>query len=216
MAHLDIEFPRDIAQGCQGMLERRDEVVLLSSGHEETNQRWVHARRSWNAGLGLRSGDDLATVVAIFEEVRGRANSFRFRDWLDWRTSAGEKSPITPTDQPLGTGGGGVTEFQLVKRYGSVNPYLRPIALPHVATLRIAVNGVEVVSGWSVSPTGGRVTFDTAPAPSATLTAGFTFDVPVRFAQNTLSVEWAYFREGGGSGLAPDITLIEKRLDGGT
>lgn len=216
MAHLEIEFPRDIAQGCQGMLERRDEVVLLSSGHEETNQRWVHARRSWNAGLGLRSGDDLAKIVTLFEEVRGRANSFRFRDWLDWRTSAGEKAAITPNDQPLGTGDGSQTDFQLIKRYGTVNPYFRPIALPHVSTLRIAVDGVEQLAGWSVSPTGGTVTFDTAPAASASVTAGFTFDVPVRFAQSSLSVEWAYFKEGGGTGLAPDITLIEKRLDGGT
>lgn len=216
MAHLDIEFPHDIAQGCQGTLERRDEVVLLSSGHEETNQRWVHARRSWNAGLGLRSGDDLAKVVTIFEEVRGRANSFRFRDWPDWRTSASEKGPITPTDQPIGTGDGVQTGFQLVKRYGVINPYLRPIALPHVSALRIAVNGVEVTTGWSVSPVGGLVTFDAAPAASAILTAGFTFDVPVRFGESTLSTEWAYFKNGGGSGLAPDITLIEKRLDGGT
>lgn len=217
MAHLDLEFPRDIAQGCQGMLERRDEVVLLSSGHEETNQRWVHTRRSWNAGLGIRSRDELAKVVEIFEEVRGRANSFRFRDWLDWRSGSGN-APLTPTDQPLGTGNGVQKEFQLVKRYGAVNPYLRPIALPHVSTLRIAVNGVEMASGWSVAPVGGLITFDAAPAASAILTAGFAFDVPVRFAQSTLSVEWAYFTESGAhdSGLAPDITLIEKRLDGGT
>lgn len=217
MAHLDIEFPRDIAQGCQGMLERRDEVVQLSSGHEETNQRWVHARRSWNAGLSIRSRDELARVVEIFEEVRGRANSFRFRDWLDWRTASGAL-PLTPTDQPLGIGDGVETAFRLVKKYGAINPYLRPIALPHLASLRIAIDGVELVGGWSVAAVGGLVTFDAPPAASASLTAGFTFDVPVRFAQSTLSVEWAYFTESGERdvGMAPDITLIEKRLDGGT
>jgi uncharacterized protein (TIGR02217 family) len=225
MAHLDIEFPRNIAQGCQALLERRDEVVTLASGHEETNQRWVHARRSWAAGLGIRSKADLAAVVAIFEEVRGRANSFRFRDWLDWQSPTGGGTPA-PIDQPLGTpapgsseyqeaiGDGTTTNFQVVKRYGTVTPYLRPIALPHVGTLRVAVDGTEVVSGWSVSATGGVITFDTAPAPGAALTAGFTFDVPVRFAQATLSVEWAYFNDLGGAGAAPDITLIEKRLDG--
>ncbi|MBT8169872.1 DUF2460 domain-containing protein [Falsiruegeria litorea] len=215
MAHLDIDFPRNIATGCQAILERRDEVVTLASGHEETNQRWTHARRSWNAGLALRSAADLSRVVEIFEEVRGRANSFRFRDWLDWRSGlAGQ--PITPTDQPLGTGDGSNQDFQIVKRYGVVNPYMRPIALPHLAGLRIAINGVEVTTGWSLASVGGLVTFDTAPPPGSTLTAGFTFDVPVRFAQNSLSVEWAYFNDDGDRdiGLAPDITLIEKRLDG--
>jgi len=225
MTYLDVEFPRDIAQGCQAILERRDEVVMLASGHEENNQRWTHARRSWAAGLAIRSHRDLAEVVALFEEVRGRANSFRFRDWLDWR-SVQAPEPIAPTDQPLGalidgsteyeaaTGDGVTLSFQVVKRYGVVNPYLRPIALPHAASLRVAIDGVEQASGWTLSPTGGVVTFDTAPAAGATLTAGFTFDVPVRFSQSSLSVEWAYFNDNGGSGAAPDITLIEKRLDG--
>ncbi|MEL7167364.1 MAG: DUF2460 domain-containing protein [Pseudomonadota bacterium] len=225
MAHLNIDFPRNVAQGCQAILERRDEIVMLASGHEETNQRWTHARRSWAAGLGIRSKADLQAVLEIFEEARGRANSFCFRDWLDWHSNAGTE-PIAATDQPLGApmddgseyqlalGDGVATSFQLVKRYGVVNPYLRPISLPHVASVRIAVDGVEMTTGWSISATGGRVTFDTPPPAAATLTAGFTFDVPVRFRENNLSVEWAYFNDDDGSGSAPDITLIEKRLDG--
>ncbi|MQQ09111.1 TIGR02217 family protein [Epibacterium sp. SM1979] len=224
MAHYSIEFPRDIAQGCQAILERRDEVVMLASGHEESNQRWTHARRSWAAGLAIRSHADLAKVVELFEEVRGRANSFHFRDWLDWR-SALAPGPITPTDQPLGSpitgsteyepafGDGVTTAFQITKRYGLTNPYLRPIALPHSTSLRVAVDGTEIVSGWTLSPTGGVLTFDTPPAAGLPLTAGFTFDVPVRFSDSSLSLEWAYFNENGGSGMAPDITLIEKRLD---
>lgn len=212
MAHLDVDFPRDVAEGCQAILERRDEVVQLASGHEETNQRWAHARRSWAAGLGIRSATDLSAVVALFEEVRGRANSFRFRDWLDWR-SAPPSQGIAATDQPLGTGDGVQTQFQIVKRYGAVNAYLRPIALPHPASVLIAVDGAPMATGWSLGTQGGLVTFNTAPAPGAVLTAGFTFDVPVRFDQATLSVNWAYFNDDGGSGSAPDITLVEVRLD---
>jgi len=199
-------------------------VVTLASGHEEPTPRWLPARRSWAAGLGIRSGDDLARVVEIFEEARGRANSFRFRDWLDWRSRRAPDA-ISPADQPLGTlipgatdyqvaiGDGITAAFQVVKRYGAVLPYLRPVALPHPTSLRVAVNGTEAPAGWSLSAIGGLITFDTAPPIGATLTAGFTFDVPVRFSDSTLSVEWAYFNEAGGSGSAPDITLIEKRLD---
>ena len=224
MAHLDVEFPRDVAQGCQAIIERRDEIVMLASGHEETNQRWTHARRSWAAGLGIRSKADLQAVVTLFEQVRGRANSFRFRDWLDWHSNEGDVA-VSHTDQPLGSlvpggseyvpaiGDGTATSFQLVKQYGAVNCYLRPITLPHPTSLRIAVNGVELANGWTVSGTGGLITFDTAPAASSTVTAGFTFDVPVRFQQNSLSVEWAYFNTDNGSGTAPDVTLVEKRLD---
>lgn len=213
MAHLDVEFPRDIAQGCQAVIERRDEVVTLASGHEETNQRWSCSRRSWDAGLAIRSADRLAEVVTLFEEVRGRANSFRFRDWLDWRSGA-PSAPVSPTDQPLGSGDGVETAFQLQKRYGVVNPYFRPIALPHPGSVRVAVNGSEAMTGWSLSASGGRVVFSSPPPSGAVLTAGFTFDVPVRFAEATLSTEWAYFNAtNGGVGQAPAITLLEVRLD---
>lgn len=210
MAHLPIEFPRDVAAGCQALIERRDEVVTLASGHEETNQRWEHARRSWQAGLGIRSAADLSAVVSLFEEARGRANSFHFRDWLDWR-SAPAHLPITATDQRIGTGGGGVREFQLVRVYGTVNPYTRPVVLPHPASVLVAVAGVPRLTGWTLAPR-GRVVFDTAPAAGAPVTAGFTFDVPVRFESAALAVEWAHFNELRGVGSAPDVTLIEVKL----
>lgn len=212
MAHLDLEFPRDIAEGCQAVIERRDEVVTLASGHEETNQRWSRSRRSWDAGLALRSGDDLAEVVAFFEQVRGRANSFRFRDWLDWR-SAPAGVPVAPTDQPAGTGDGAETVFQIQKQYGLVNPYLRPIALPHPVSLRVALDGEEVLTGWSLSAVGGKLVFSSPPPAGAVVTAGFTYDVPVRFGESSLSVSWAYFNSTRGAGSAPAIPLLEVRLD---
>lgn len=210
MAHLAIEFPRDVAAGCQALIERRDEVVLLASGREETNQRWEHARRSWQAGLGIRSAADLAAVVALFEEARGRANSFHFRDWLDWR-SAAPGAAINWNDQRIGTGDGKRREFQLSKTYGAVNPYTRPIVLPHAASVVVGVNGSRRWNGWALQP-GGRVVFDATPPAGHRITAGFTFDVPVRFESAALAVEWAYFNEVRGHGQVPDITLIEVRL----
>ena len=225
MAHLDLHFPRDIAQGCQGVIERRDEIVQLASGFEESNQRWADSRRAWSGGLAIRSAADLAEVVAVFEAARGRANSFHFRDWLDYR-SAPHGAAIAATDQPLGQpaatgtlyeeaiGDGARTEFQIVKRYGAVNTYLRPIALPDPLSLVVAVDGAAT-SAFTLSATGGRITFDAAPGAGAVLTAGFVFDVPVRFDAAEFAVIWAYFNEARGVGQVPDFTLIEVRMDGG-
>ncbi|MBO9467064.1 DUF2460 domain-containing protein [Tropicibacter sp. R15_0] len=224
MTHLNIEFPRNVAQGCQRSLERRDEVVTLASGHEEVNQRWQHSRRSWNAGLAVRSAEDLAHVVAIFEEARGRKHSFAFRDWQDWQSFT-RPAGLTPLDQPLGAllpnssdygvavGDGETRVFQVCKRYGSLNPYLRPICLPHHAGFRVAVNGGELVSGWALSAIGGQLEFDTPPPDSATLTAGFTFDVPVRFQEAQIVTDWVYFTEQRGLGAVPNVGLVEKRID---
>ena len=84
----DIRFPTSVSHGAQGGPERRTDIVVLGSGHEQRNARWADSRRSWNAGYGVRSLDDLHAVIAFFEERRGRLHgdqgrSFRaFWDFL--------------------------------------------------------------------------------------------------------------------------------------
>ena len=38
---------------------------------------WAHSRRRYDAGLGVRSLDDLAEVLAFFEARHGRLTGFR-------------------------------------------------------------------------------------------------------------------------------------------
>lgn len=212
MAHLDRDFPRDVAQGCQGVLQRKGEVVTLASGREEVNQRWKHARRSWLAGLAIRSADDLSDVIDLWEEAAGNVHSFRFQDWLDFKSCRPSGTP-TATDQTIGTGDDVTTAFQVSKTYGAAMPYTRPIHLPRPATLTVALDGIEVATGWTLSATGGVLTFDAAPPSGTLVTAGFEFDVPVRFEADSILAEWAYFAPGRtGVASAPDLSLIEVRL----
>jgi uncharacterized protein (TIGR02217 family) len=75
--------------------------------------------------------------------------------------------------------------FQLQKLYqrGS-QTYTRLIYHPIVATVVVALNGTPQASGWSVGRLTGEVTFDTPPSPGQAVTAGFIFDVEVRFASD--------------------------------
>ena len=212
MAHIDLDFPRNVAAGCLATIERRDEIVTLGNGREEVNQRWADARRTWIAGLAIRSKADLAAVVSIFEAARGRANSFRFKDWLDYST-APDGVPPSPFDQSLGSGDGSKVSFQLVKSYGVISSYERAIPLPVPGTVVVAVDGVQAVDGWTITAPGGVVTFDAPPPPGSSVTAGFLFDVPVRFLDSSLSIEWEYFNETRGVGSVPEVSLIEVRLD---
>jgi uncharacterized protein (TIGR02217 family) len=110
----------------------------------------------------------------------------------------------TPTDEPIGTGDGTVTSFPLTKSYseGEVRRITRPVA----GSVRVAVDGVEVASGWSLDPS-GTVSFDAAPEAGQTVSAGFLFDVPVRFAEDRLEVNRATFKAGE----APSVPLVEIR-----
>jgi uncharacterized protein (TIGR02217 family) len=206
MAFHAIRFPLDVALGARGGPERMTDIVTLSSGAEERNSRWAHSRRRYNAGYGVKSRADMQAVLAFFEERRGRFHSFLWRDGLDFSSSPSGGSPL-PTDQVIGTGNGTVKTFALRKTYGaSFDPYLRPITKPVGGSVRVAVGGVErAAAQFSVDAATGVVTFVTAPAAGVTVTAGFLFDVPVRFDVDRLDIELSSF-DGAE---APSIPLIE-------
>lgn len=203
MAFHHTRFPLDIALGARGGPERRTDVVTLAGGGEQRNGRWAHSRRRYNAGYGVKSRADMQAVLAFFEERRGRLHGFLWRDGLD-HSSGGAVS--LPTDQEIGTGDGVRTEYQLTKRYGAAfDPYRRPISKPVSGSVRVAVDGVELMSGWNVDVTSGVVGFASAPAAGTSVTAGFQFDVPVRFDTDRLDIEL----NGFDGAEAPSIPLVE-------
>jgi uncharacterized protein (TIGR02217 family) len=208
----EVLFPLDIALRSAGGPERRTEIVALASGREERNARWAHSRRRYDAGYGVKTFDALSEVVAFFEERRGRLHGFRWRDRLD-HSSAAPGAPVTPTDQVLGTGDGETATFQLVKSYGGLYaPYKRPIVKPVPGTVRVAVAGEEAAEGmaFTCDATTGVVTFlpNHVPPSGAAITAGFLFDVPVRFDTDYLEVDLSAFAAGA----IPKIPLVEIRI----
>ncbi len=84
----EILFPLDIALRSAGGPERRTDIVTLGSGREERNTRWVHSRRRYDAGYGVKTFEALSQAVAFFEERRGRLYGFRWRDRLDHASAA--------------------------------------------------------------------------------------------------------------------------------
>lgn len=208
MTFHNVRFPLDVALGARGGPERLTDVVTLASGAEERNSRWAHSRRRYNAGYGVKSREDMQAVLAFFEERRGRFHAFLWRDALDHSSNGGNGAP-TPLDQAIGTGDGAETGFQLVKRYGGgFDPYDRPITKPDAASVRVAVDGVELdAAGFTVNTLTGVVTLDVAPGAGDTVTAGFLFDVPVRFDTDRLDVELSGFDAAD----IPSIPLIEVR-----
>ena len=205
----DILFPLDIALKSAGGPQRRTDVVLLGSGAEERNARWAHSRRRYDAGYGVKTFEALSEVLAFFEERRGRLYGFRWRDRLD-NSSAAPGAAIAATDQLIGVGDSATASFALVKTYGAVySPYQRPIAKPVAGSVRIAVDSSEQTEGgdFTVDTATGLVTFLAGhiPAVGVAVTAGFLFDVPVRFDTDYLEVDLSAFTAGA----IPKIPLVE-------
>jgi uncharacterized protein (TIGR02217 family) len=207
----EILFPLDIALRGAGGPQRRTELVSFGSGREQRNARWADSRRRYDAGYGVKTLEALQAVVAFFEERRGQLYGFRWRDRLD-HSSAAPGAPVSPLDQGIGIGDGATAAFQLVKTYGAgFAPYAREIRKPVAGSVRVAVAGSELAgAAFSCDATTGVVTFLSGhiPAAGAAITAGFLFDVPVRFDTDYLEVDLSAFAAGA----IPKIPLVEIRV----
>ena len=74
--------------------------------------------------------------------------------------------------------------------------------------MRVAINGVEqaVGSAFACDPTTGLVTFASAACGRrAIISAGYAFDVPVRFDTDELDIDLSAFEAGA----IPQIPLVE-------
>lgn len=212
MSFHDVRFPTAISRNAQGGPERRTDVVVLGSGYEERNSRWADSRRSYNAGYGVKSLDDLYQIIAFFEERRGRLHAFRWRDPMDWKSSP-PNSATSPLDQVIGTGTGTLAIFQLKKTYGSAfAPWARDIKKPVADTVKIAVAGIEQTAGtaFTLDTATGIVTFLAGhiPASGQSVTASYEFDVPARFDTDKLEINLSGFT----SGVIPSVPVVEVRL----
>lgn len=203
MSFHEIRLPARLAFGSTGGVERRTEVVALASGFERRSTPWAHGRRRYLIGAGVRSLDDAAALVAFFEGRRGRLHGFRFRDFTDFKSCV-PSGAVSPVDQPLGLGDGASAAFALSKLYDDL---ARLIAKPVAGTVRVAVDGIET-SAFTVDTTTGQVTFAAPPGAGAVLTAGFEFDVPVRFDADRIDVTLESFE----AGRVVAVPLIELRI----
>lgn len=197
----EVRFPLALGPGVSGGPEWRTEVVMLASGAEVRNGRWTGSRRRWDVASAVSTVADLALLTAFFEARRGRLHGFRFRDPVD-HSSAAPGLVATPDDQSIGTGDGVIQVFQLAKSYGPVS---RPILKPVSGSVRVALDGVEQLSGWTVDPANGQVSFEMEPASGVSVTAGFEFDCPVRFDRDLLELTFEMI----GAGRAVSVPLVE-------
>jgi len=206
----EVRFPANLSFGSVGGPERRTDIVTLANGFEERNTPWAHARRRYDAGVGMRSLDDIETLISFFEARRGQLFGFRWKDWSDFK-SGKASADVDFRDQVIGEGDGETHVFRLHKIYRSGEAsYARPIYKPVAGTVRIGVADTQQQEAvdFTLNTESGEITLVQAPAPGEQITAGFEFDVPVRFDTDRIQTSVASFQAGD----MPNVPVVEVRV----
>lgn len=187
------EFPRGISFNSAGGPTYSTTITSLLSGYEQRNRNWLYPKHEYDVMYGIKDASTLSQLIEFFHVVGGAAVGFRYYDWMDCKSSlpGSWQDSVAFTDQVIGTGDGTTRKFQLIKTYqeGS-STQVRIIKKPITNTVLVGVAGSKVTSNWSVDTTEGYITFAEGHAPTTgqAITAGFEFNVPVRFKDDALSV----------------------------
>jgi len=210
MGFHEVRFPASLSFGSLGGPERLTDIVTLANGFEERNTPWAQARRRYDARVALRSLDDVEELIAFFEARRGQLFGFRWKDWTDFKSG---KAKATPDyrDQEIGFGDDATVAFQLVKTYRSGEQMaVRPIVKPVQGSVRMGLSNVEMREGvhYEVDTTTGIVMFTEPPNRDVPITAGYEFDVPVRFDTDRIQTSLASFQAGE----VPNVPVVEIRV----
>jgi len=122
---------------------------------------------------------ELQQLVGFFLARQGAFDSFL----IDLAQLTRKPLDSTISGQPIGTGDGSTTSFQLVRNIGG---YLEQVQNPAGQSATVYVAGVRKTQGVDYTIANGIVSFASPPAAGAAITADFQWLWRVRFALDEL------------------------------
>ena len=214
MAFIETRFPDDISLGATGGPGFDTEVITVNSGSEQRNSIWQDARGMWDVSHGVRSDTQLATLIAFFRVVKGRAKGFRFKDWQDYR--------VTTSNGVMGSAGvgDGTPAYQLQKTYTLAgNTEYREITKPVSGSTAVYRGGVLKTAGagagnYALDTTTGIVTWVAdASSNASSITVGATTQVVLAANPGTLIAGQKLYLSGFAGAHAADVNSLAHTIN---
>lgn len=182
---LEVRIPESISEGSKGGPGFATDVFESETGFEQRNSKWEFARCRYDISYGIRSKDDMDTVLEFFYNMRGRATGFRYKDWTDYILD----------DGLIGIGDGAEDTFQIIKVYNAGNniDYTRQLKkIVDTDTFVVTVDGTPQtpITDYDVNLNTGVIEFAPAAIPASMKEIRVTceFDMPVRFDVDQLMI----------------------------
>jgi uncharacterized protein (TIGR02217 family) len=207
MSYIDIPFPDCIAFGAQSDVMWLTNIVQSIGGYESANQNWEDGKHAYDVSFAVRTASDYQDIRTHFNRVRGRANTFPFKDYLDFEVTAGVLLSVAGAI-PAANG-----TFYLHKRYGSGGSlWDRKITRPD-STLT-SVTRTRSGTPSNILGTDAVVTYTTGAVAITnhvggdTYTWAGTFKVPCRYDTDRLPAAIINKQPGQAGELLVDVQSI--------
>lgn len=202
MAFFEQRLDPRITVGAKGGPQWSTHVVRSASGRRFTNRQWAYPLHKYDVSHGLHSAADFEALRSFFMVVYGMADSFRFKDWADYRCTQGNSN--------LTFIAGSTWQLNRVYAVGA-RSFVRPIQKPVAGVVVYRTRATVVtVASTTVDTTTGIATV-TGHVAGDTYTWEGEFDVPVAFVSDFADIEMI----GGGGAMLQDwsgIQIEEVRL----
>lgn len=156
-------------------------ITQTASGRERRNRNWARALNVYSVQIGPKMEDEIQEILEFWHAMGGPECGFRLKDWSDYR-SCRVSQTVSSIDQVLVLTPGSPGGYQLTKTYQfGTRQQVRNILKPVQGTVKLADAGVLKTENvhYLVDYTSGIIT--TFFSPVGQITAGYEFDVPVRF-----------------------------------
>lgn len=182
-------FPVDINLGSSGGPGFSTDIIEYGNGKESRDSRWSSSRAVINAAYNVKTRAQALGVLNLFQICKGRFNSFRVKDIVDFSSKANGHGTPARTDQTIATGDGIKTMFQLIKTYVKDGyTQTRFITAPVSGSVLIEIDGVlkTETTHYTIDYTTGIITFVTPVPITSIIKAGYYFHVKMRFDTDTM------------------------------
>jgi len=202
-------FPLEVSTFGHNIRYSTD-ITVGKNGQEVRNANWQDALRSYNAGFGIRTLDDVHTLRDFFHSVRGRETAFLLKDYTDFKVTNQALNGLIVPD-------GARTQFQIFKVYqNALGIFIRrDITKPKTATTTVTTT--PAAGAYTVSATTGIITFTTAPPVGTSIYVTTEFYVPARFDTDELPLDMLTYWVSGATTISlseiPDVPLVEVRYE---
>ena len=170
--------------GAVGGMRFKTTIIKKGNKEEQRNVDWWLPLGRWQLGERTLLESDIQGINEVIElrtfhaNRKGSKQGFRFKDWSDYKA----------TNQHLGTADGQITQLQLKKTYFAGDHQThRPITKPVSGTVKVYLDNIEALGGWTVDYSTGVLSFVTPPPNGTVISCDFEFDVPVWFETDEFS-----------------------------